>query len=370
MACNERNIDYHVSARYLLESEEYQAERVVDKYLENLSVDNLQLVDEIEEFLMIYDLTDKKRSIYEKIGDLYKEIKDYYKSYTYYIKAFESIRKDNIDDMAAMLILKLSNCCKLNYKYKEALEFCKLPLKNEAFISMDIKLELLLNKAEILMLLKEYDSSLDEIESIEEFNEELSEEYLFTLNMLKGQCYRENKYYRDALEVYKSLKEGDGALDKSKILCININIIGIYILLRDNRNIRKHIDESLVLISSNRQLYKEKRGAEIFSGLAKGFKFISEDERAAEYYNHAIYSAKRNKQYEILTDALENLFEIFEKKKALHEVDNIKNELLELISTNAINNDNTLIFKVIGFYNAMDDKESIEGIVSFILNHQ
>ena len=139
---------------------------------------------------------------------------------------------------------------------------------------------------------------------------------------------------------------------------------------RDNRNIRKHIDESLVLISSNRQLYKEKRGAEIFSGLAKGFKFISEDERAAEYYNHAIYSAKRNKQYEILTDALENLFEIFEKKKALHEVDNIKNELLELISTNAINNDNTLIFKVIGFYNAMDDKESIEGIVSFILNHQ
>ena len=60
----------------------------------------------------------------------------------------------------------------------------------------------------------------------------------------------------------------------------------------------------------------------------------------------------------------------FEKKKALHEVDNIKNELLELISTNAINNDNTLIFKVIGFYNAMDDKESIEGIVSFILNHQ
>ena len=370
MACNERNIDYHVSARYLLESEEYQAERVVDKYLENLAVDNLQLVDEIEEFLMIYDLTDKKRSIYEKIGDLYKEIKDYYKSYTYYIKAFEGIKKDNIDDMAAILILKLSNCCKLNHKYKEALEFCKLPLKNESFISMDIKLELLLNKAEILMLLKEYDSSLDEIESIEEFNEELSEEYLFTLNMLKGQCYRENRYYRDALEVYKSLKEGAGSLDKSKILCININIIVIYILLRDNRNIRKHIDESLVLISSNRQLYKEKHGAEIFSGLAKGFKFISEDERAAEYYNHAIYSAKRNKQYEILTDALENLFEIFEKKKALHEVDNIKNELLELISTNAINNDNTLIFKVIGFYNAMDDKESIEGIVSFILNHQ
>lgn len=65
MACNERNIDYHVSARYLLESEEYQAERVVDKYLENLAVDNLQLVDEIEEFLMIYDLTDK-REVYMK----------------------------------------------------------------------------------------------------------------------------------------------------------------------------------------------------------------------------------------------------------------------------------------------------------------
>ena len=33
MACSEQNIDYHVSAKYLLESEEYQAERVVDKYL-------------------------------------------------------------------------------------------------------------------------------------------------------------------------------------------------------------------------------------------------------------------------------------------------------------------------------------------------
>lgn len=65
MACSEQNIDYHVSAKYLLESEEYQAERVVDKYLENLAVDNLQIVDEIEEFLIIYDLTDKKISIYE-----------------------------------------------------------------------------------------------------------------------------------------------------------------------------------------------------------------------------------------------------------------------------------------------------------------
>ena len=64
MACSERNIDYHVSAKYLLESEEYQAERVVDKYLENLAVDNLQIVDEIEEFLIIYDFTDKKISIY------------------------------------------------------------------------------------------------------------------------------------------------------------------------------------------------------------------------------------------------------------------------------------------------------------------
>ena len=64
MACSEQNIDYHVSAKYLLESEEYQAERVVDKYLENLAVDNLQIVDEIEEFLIIYNLTDKKISIY------------------------------------------------------------------------------------------------------------------------------------------------------------------------------------------------------------------------------------------------------------------------------------------------------------------
>lgn len=58
------------------------------------------------------------------------------------------------------------------------------------------------------------------------------------------------------------------------------------------------------------------------------------------------------------------------KKKDIDEIDNIKNELLELISTKALNNENKMIFKVIGFYNVMDDKESIEGIVSFILNHQ
>ena len=61
---------------------------------------------------------------------------------------------------------------------------------------------------------------------------------------------------------------------------------------------------------------------------------------------------------------------ISEKKKDIDEIDNIKNELLELISTKALNNENKMIFKVIGFYNVMDDKESIEGIVSFILNHQ
>ena len=81
---------------------------------------------------------------------------------------------------------------------------------------------------------------------------------------------------------------------------------------------------------------------------------------------------KENKQYNRnirSLDSLENLFEIYEKKKDIDEIDNIKNELLELISTyKALNNENKMIFKVIGFYNVMDDKESIEGIVIMIIH--
>ena len=52
---------------------------------------------------------------------------------------------------------------------------------------------------------------------------------------------------------------------------------------------RKYIDESLMLISSKRGLYKEEKGADIFFGLAKGFKFINEDEKAAAVsYTHLL----------------------------------------------------------------------------------
>ena len=367
-ACDERNIDFHVSIKYLLENEELQAEKAVDKFLEKLSVDNLQVVDEIEEFLIIYDIGEKKRIIYEAIGDTYYEIRDYYKSYTYYIKAYENIEKDKNKYIIGELILKLSNCCKASNRYKDALELYKLFLREDSNIDIETKFRLLLDKAEILMAIKEYDSALDEIESIEEFSEELEGEYLFHLNMLKGLCFMKSKYYRDALEIYRNLKENLDLDNVSNRLYINTKIIEIYILLRDNRNIRKYIDECLESISSNRKLYNEEKGSEIFYGIAKGYKFIKENDVALEYYNHCIYAAKRNKQINILLKALENIFEIYEEENNIDEVDNIKNELLELISTKSINKENTLIFKVISFYNCINDREGIDGIISFILN--
>lgn len=364
--CEERNIEYHVSMNYLLEDENRQAIKVVDKYLEKIAVDNLEIIDDVEEFLIRYDVGDKKKVIYEKIGDIYNEIKDYYKSYTYYLKAYESIKKSEINDEIALLILKLSICCKLSNKYKEALEFNNIPLNNENKISGETTLSLLINKVDILKMLKKYEEALEFIEFIEEKLEETDPVDLFQLFTLKGQCFKESNHYKDALEVQKKLKDMCSN-DINKTLLINCNIIDIYKLLKDNKNIRKYIEESIKIIDNPKDLYKDSNITDVFIKIATGCKYIGEIDLAIEYYNHGIYSAKRNKNYKLLLMILEDLFDIYIKENNVDEIDNIKNQLLEILTLDISLKGNDLIFKFIGFYNNINDKDSINSIISFIL---
>ncbi|HAK42927.1 MAG TPA: hypothetical protein DCM59_09855, partial [Clostridium sp.] len=127
--CKEKNIDFSLSAEYLLEDVDVQTDKIASKYIDFLSIneDNISKdfskdIEEIELFLIKYDVPKKKMIIYEKIGDIFKKQRKYNKSYIYYIKAFENHNGLFNDIRLFSILQKLGGICIYLGKDKEALD--------------------------------------------------------------------------------------------------------------------------------------------------------------------------------------------------------------------------------------------------------
>lgn len=92
--CNNRDIETDEDIEYLLEDEESQANKILDRYiteLKDLSVykDGMfqNKLDEVENFTVNWNIIDKKIIIFELAGDYFFNTNDLHNSCMYYEKA-------------------------------------------------------------------------------------------------------------------------------------------------------------------------------------------------------------------------------------------------------------------------------------------
>ena len=372
--CKQRNIDFRVTASYLLQDEKIQATLIVDKYIkflnENSNNSSMNLSDDIEgidQFLINNEVDiNKKITVYKIIGNIFNLKNEYHSSYTYYLKAFENGNKILSNTELADLLIKLMYCCiKLN-RYNEALYFGKLVL-NYNQLPDKLKFKLSFNSALAYKKLNLYNESLEEINHITTSINELSNDNKFKIFTLKANCLQEIKYYKEALDEYKHILSVLGPGDRIKQLVIMCNMMDIYIYFEDIKNVKRYIDKIISIADNLEELPKDDYVPQIYLDVANAGVYINSLDIAKDYYRKAISSAKLTKQYELLLNSLDKLFDIYSKENNLNELDNIKNELLEIISIDSNSEVHRLIYKFIDFYNTNDDKDGIKALIKFVL---
>ncbi|WP_102399707.1 helix-turn-helix domain-containing protein [Haloimpatiens massiliensis] len=373
--CKNRSIECDVTLQYLLESPSCQAKKVCDYFIKLLNSTPQKVfesgfrkdLDEIESLLDKYKLKKEKTEIYTKLGEIFKTSRDFYKAYTYSLRAFESSNDLFNHFKLIYLIIDITYCCNNLKKYKEALDFSRL-----AYIYMDkipeeqeYKLEY--NNIISYKNLKDYNSALKEIEKVEDkFKNKLTSEPTRKIKVLilKANCFKEKKFYIDALKMHKEiliLSENDIEM----YLVTLCNILEIYIEINDSKNLKQYVDKCILNLKEYEKLQNKRYSSEIYNDIGLGCYTINKFQMSKPYFNESIKVAKKHKKPDIILSSMEKLLNIAANDKATDEVDNLKNQLVEIMSLNLLPINNTLIFEFIKYYNDLGDRETINDIVNF-----
>ncbi|WP_035294887.1 helix-turn-helix transcriptional regulator [Clostridium sp. KNHs214] len=373
--CKDRNIEYDITLEYLLECPEYQAKGICNEFIQLLNStpqkvfesDFQKTLNEIESLLDKYKLKKEKTIIYTKLGEIFKISRNFHKAYTYLLRAFEN-SNDLFNDLELIgLIIDITCCCNNLKKYKEVLDFSRLAYIYMDNIPKDQEYKLKYNNIIAYKNLKNYNSALKEIEEIEyRFKNEL-DSYQFEkikVLILKANCLKEKNFYIDALKIHKEIL----TLCQNDIemyLVTLCNILEIYIEMNDSKNLKEYVDRCTSHLNQYENLQNKKYSSEIYNDIGLGFYTINKFEMSKPYFNNAIKEAKKYKKVDIILSSMEKLLNIAADDKATDEVDNLKNQLVEIMSLNLLPINNALIFEFIKYYNDLGDRETINDIVNF-----
>lgn len=372
--CKEKNIDFHLTAAYLLEDITTQANKVADEYINflnnnenNISKEFIEDIKEIDLFLMNLEIPEKKSLIFEKIGDILKNQKEYYKSHTYYIKAFEHHNRLFNDIRMFNLLQKIGNICIRLTRYKEALDFNNLALIYNDNVPEDLRFKILFNNALCYINLEDYPNTLNEINYIEKALRNLTKQDKFELCILKANCYRHQNLFNDSLQINKGLLDSLDEKEHENIIVIISNILDIYASLKDIKHIKAYIDKQIYLLNKNNTLASPYL-CSIYKQIGVACNLINNVELSKEYYKKSIRACKQYRNKQILESSLDEFLDILVKEQNLSEINDFKNEILELISLDIMPRNDMAVYKLINFYNNIKDTEGISSLLGFILD--
>ncbi|HAK42929.1 MAG TPA: hypothetical protein DCM59_09865 [Clostridium sp.] len=373
--CKEKNIDFSLSAEYLLEDVDVQTDKIASKYIDFLSIneDNISKdfskdIEEIELFLIKYDVPKKKMIIYEKIGDIFKKQREYNKSYIYYIKAFENHNGLFNDSRLFSILQKLGCICIYLGKDKEALDFNNLALIYNNAITEDLRFNVLFNNTLAYMHLEEYDKALLEIEHVENTFKTLIKADIFEINVLKAHCLRYKKFYNDALKTNEFMLSTLDNNDTENIILVTANILDIYTVLKDIKNIKIYIDKVVYLMNNYAEVKESYYSPNTYNQLGFSANLINEMELSIDYYKKSIEAARYKRNKRSLLMSLDQLLDILIKEKNIEEINSFKNQIIEMISLDIVKPGIPPIFKLMVFYNDVGDNESLNSLLQFILD--
>ncbi|NEU05219.1 helix-turn-helix domain-containing protein [Clostridium senegalense] len=375
--CTEKNICYEeISLDYLLDSEENQAKNISDAFLNWLNLEGVNAINDsysnyIKEVKIIidkYGLKNIKADVYLKLGNIYTSCSMYNSAYNHYLISLDSY--DNLFNNLSLiqLIINLIVCCNNLKRYDESIKFSNLAFTYMNNIPLEDEFKIRYNTLISYKNLKNYDKVLDEIDLlINDFYPILDKDSTRNINLLtlKGNCFKEKNLYTDALKVYKTILSlcNDNIEMNLVTLC---NILELYLYLNDSKNLNKYFDKAVSSLEYYTTIEFKSYATDIYNILGVAAIKLDKIELSKLYFNKALKYAKEFNSINILVSSMENLLNIAIKENDSSQIDDLKNQLLEMISLGILTCNNMLVLKFINYYNTIEDRLTIDNILKFI----
>lgn len=367
--CNRRNITIEEDIEYLIEDEASQANKILDQYIKELKdlivykdISFVDKLNEVEAFLVNWDIKDKKIVIFELAGDYFCSINNFYKSAIYYEKARSLINVDMVTDNVVSILRKLSMVYFYTAKYDYGAKCCEFAL--ERFTSMDDKYKVifLFNSSLCYIKLEEYDKALNKLIKLENIIKEIDKQKYYEVLLQKAACYEAVKNYEKSLNICNKILDSMDKKDNEQYIMILINLSQLYIKLSNfnkSREILNLVLENLVNINKEFKLLPN-----FHFEIAKVYRELNELESAEEHYLKALKYAKNYSYYFLIDDILLELIDIYILQNNIMKISDIKNEFF-ILSGKKDKINSKIMLKLIRVYLDKKDINSLEEIYEF-----
>ncbi|WP_234120128.1 transcriptional regulator [Clostridium hydrogenum] len=355
---------------YLLESELEQANKVIDKYISELRAlvvckddSFVKELKETEEFLINWDIRDKKIVIYELAGDYFYNQNDFYKSVNYYERALELINKAEVTETLLALLRKLSMVYTYVDNYKESVKCCEFALEHFKDMTNEYSVVFLYNSGLGYKKLGDWDKALEKLNQAENLVDRNDLNKMFKIKNVKANCLYRMSLFQDSLYnfnellvIYKN--------DLEKQVHIRINMISNYIKLNDTKEINKNLEiltKDLPKINANNSYISE-----FYHETGKIYKYLSEEKLEEEYYIKALELCEKQKNCSLFYKIVYDLIELYTKLNNTSKMLEVKNKILAMANKYEQINEKVIIF-LIAFYSKNNDNNVVNELASFLL---
>jgi|GEM_PF-797022 len=369
---SERNLEIELDQRDLRIPGMFEAKQTADNYIKtlrnNLESESFHITEYIQEiniFLSNWDLSHKKATIYEILGDYYYEKIKFYNSYIYYIKSFESALRFSDTMKLADIVLKIMRTCIRLNRYQETLDYSNIIIVHKDEISNDVFIKISYNRAMVYKYLSDFDSCLKEIAKIEPIIDKIDfTTYLYTMT-LKAICYKKMEKYSEALIVYHMLLKLLSENDVENKIIVLTNIMEIHRFTKQDAKILESLELVISLLTKLDKTCPYLPQIEL--EIAFTYEYLENYILAENYLINSLNHAKSIKDLDTIKKVVTKLLKFYIDSD-LPQIDEFKDEILFLVENRLLELDNPSILLLISYYNKVNKSEELDRIIKQLLN--
>ncbi|MCR3761733.1 helix-turn-helix domain-containing protein [Clostridium felsineum] len=367
--CHKRNITVDEDIDYLLEDEETQANKVLDNYIKELK--DLLIykdcifktkLDEIEEFLVDWDIKDKKIIIFELAGDHYSNINDLQTSLIYYEKAKALININTFDDNFVSILRKLSMVYYYMGRYEDNIRNSTFALNHFKNMNEEYYCIFIYNSALCYIKLKEYTKAIKSLNKIEGIIKNINITKYYQVLEQEVVCYGELQQYQKSLEINEYIANNIDKKKYQEYLISLINLTNNYINTKNDKKLKETLNK---IYETTDKLNQDSNFLpEIYSELGEIHNKLYNIKKSEEFYLKALNYAKKLNRNSITKEILSKLFDIYTDSKDKENISKMKDEFFVICGKEGKITTN-LERKLIEFYLEVEDIQALKELYKF-----
>ncbi|AAK78305.1 tetratricopeptide (TPR) repeat protein [Clostridium acetobutylicum] len=366
------NLEMDVTADYLLEDELAQANSILENYVDELK--NLlvykcsrfyESLKSAEEFLIQWDIKEKKVQIYELAGDYFYIQNDLAKSVLYYEKAFDILDKTSYNKSLLSILRKLSLMYLNSLKYDRSIECCNFALNHFKNMPDDYISIFLFNTALCYYYMHYYEKALEVIDNLEPLIKDNTSKLIDVLNN-KACCLSDLNRIDEAAEIYLRIFNllNTNNIKSSQYLLILSNLIDTFAKKDVKDEVIKYLNLLLDRFPTSSQ--DDSYLSVACFNAAKAFIYLGDLQKAEEYLLKALTLSKNHNKYSLQEKTLSLLTDLYIQLNDFEKLEEINLEAV-VLSNSQQKVCTNIFYKLLKFLNQNNKTEDIDKILNFLI---